>query len=63
MNTTQTLRKSILDPSFRYVPALETDVAATWRRFGFDPRRNAERRAGRRRDAQAPVLVTRQAGF
>jgi hypothetical protein len=37
--------KSILDPQFRYVPAIETDVAATWRRFGFDPRWNAERRA------------------
>jgi len=37
--------KSILDPQFHYVRAMETDVAITWRRFGFDPRRNAERRA------------------
>jgi hypothetical protein len=36
--------KSILDPEFHYVRALETDVAATWKRFGFDPRRNSERR-------------------
>jgi hypothetical protein len=35
----------LLDPRFRYVPALATDVGATWRRFGFDSRRNVERRA------------------
>ncbi len=26
---------SILDPRFRYVPSIRTDVATTWRRFGF----------------------------
>jgi len=36
---------TLLDPSFKYVPALATDVAATWRRFGFDPRDNERRRA------------------
>jgi hypothetical protein len=35
----------LLDPRFRYVPAAATDIAATWRRFGFDSRRNEERRA------------------
>lgn len=35
---------SILDPRFRYVPSNCTDVTATWRRFGFNPQRNAERR-------------------
>jgi len=44
--------RSILDPQFHYVPAIETDVAATWRRFGFDPRRNAARRARSRRGAE-----------
>jgi hypothetical protein len=34
----------LLDPRFNYVPAAATDVAATWKRFGFDPRANAERR-------------------
>jgi hypothetical protein len=38
-------RPTILDPRFRYVPSLETDVAATWRRFGFKPEHNKERRA------------------
>jgi hypothetical protein len=38
-------RPTILDPRFRYVPSLETDVAATWRRFGFKPKHNQERRA------------------
>jgi hypothetical protein len=36
---------SLLDPRFRYVPSVETDVTATWRRFGFDSRRNEDRRA------------------
>jgi hypothetical protein len=44
----------LLDPRFRYVPAAETDVATTWRRFGFDARRNAERRKQRLGDV-APV--------
>ena len=35
----------LLDPRFKYVPATSTDIRATWRRFGFDARRNAERRA------------------
>ncbi len=36
---------SLLDPRFRYVPAAATDIKATWQRFGFDPRKNAERRS------------------
>jgi hypothetical protein len=39
----------LLDPRFNYIPAAETDIAATWKRFGFDPRANAERRARLRR--------------
>ena len=39
----------LLDPRFHYVPADATDVAATWRRFGFNPRANEERRARLRR--------------
>jgi len=35
---------SLLDPGFRYIPARETDVAATFKRFGFDPRANEKRR-------------------
>ena len=35
----------LLDPRFRYVPADATDIQATWQRYGFDARRNAERRA------------------
>jgi hypothetical protein len=48
----------LLDPRFNYVPAAATDVTATWKRFGFDPKANAERRAGLRRVA----VVTREAG-
>ncbi len=35
----------LLDPRFQYVPAASTDITATWRRHGFDARRNDERRA------------------
>jgi len=45
----QALVVGVLDPKFHYIPAAATDVAATWRRFGFNPRANEERRARRRR--------------
>jgi len=45
----------LLDPRFRYVPAVATDVTATWRRFGFDPRQNEERRTRRRRVLSADI--------
>jgi hypothetical protein len=38
-------KQSILDRSFPYVPAAATDVAATWRKYGFNAQANAERRA------------------
>jgi len=47
----------LLDPRFHYVPAAATDITATFRRFGFNPRANAERRARAKRrvaDVTAP---------
>ena len=38
-------KKSIPEQSAPYVPAAVTDVAETWKRFGFDAQANAERRA------------------
>jgi hypothetical protein len=35
----------LLDRRFKYVPSAKTDIAATWRRFGFRPTTEAERRA------------------
>jgi hypothetical protein len=35
--------RSILDRDFRYVPSVATSVAETWRRFGWQPMRKAER--------------------
>ncbi len=34
----------LLDPRFEYTPAAQTNIAATWKRFGFDPRTNEQRR-------------------
>lgn len=39
--------KSILDESFRYVPSNTTAVDATWRRFGWRPLTEDERRTRR----------------
>jgi hypothetical protein len=43
----------LLDPRFKYIPAAHTDVAATWRRFGFRPTTEAERRSRKLRDDTA----------
>jgi hypothetical protein len=51
---------SLLDPRFKYVPAASTDITATWRRHGFDERRNAERRERlhqRKASAEASVAA------
>ena len=40
---------SILDKRFQYVPAIATSVADTWRRFGWHPQREDQRK-------QRPVL-------
>ena len=37
--------KSILDPSFRYVPSAATDIKKTFARLRLEQRRDAERRA------------------
>lgn len=45
----------ILDESFRYVPAVATSVAETWRRFGWRPTTDEERRT--RRGPTTELLV------
>jgi len=45
----------ILDESFRYVPAVATSVAETWRRFGWRPTTDEERKT--RRGPAAEMLV------
>jgi hypothetical protein len=49
--------RSLLDPSFQYVPALATSVADTWRRFGWRPVTEAERKG--RRSPGAMLVVDR----
>jgi hypothetical protein len=38
---------SILDQSFRYVPSMSTSVAETWRRFGWRPMSDEDRKRRR----------------
>jgi len=47
--------RSILDASFCYVPSVATSVAATWRRAGWRPTTDEERKA--RRQPTAELLV------
>jgi hypothetical protein len=46
-------RQSILDRSFRYVPAVATSVMQTWRRFGWQPTTDDDRQ--RRRGGLARI--------
>ena len=49
---------SILDASFRYVPSFSTCVASTWRRAGWQPTTEEQRKA---RQKKAPSTSTRAA--
>ena len=31
-------KKGLLDPTFKYVPASQTNVQETWKRFGWKPK-------------------------
>ena len=63
--------RSILDPAFRYVPSFATSVAATWRRFGWRPTTDEDRRTRRRPEmalvvdwvGAAECAVRRQGGI
>jgi hypothetical protein len=53
----------LLDPGFRYVPAAHTNVTATWKRFGYRPTTDAERRARQSRmEAEADAAAPNRAG-
>jgi hypothetical protein len=48
----------LLDAGFKYTPSTSTNVASTWRRFGFRPTTDAERNARQRRlDAQSSPIA------
>jgi hypothetical protein len=47
--------RSILDPLFRYVPSVATSVASTWRRAGWRPTTDEERKARRQPTAELVV--------
>jgi hypothetical protein len=46
----------ILDTRFKYTPSLDTNIVATWKRFGFRPTTDAERAARQRRAQQEPPV-------
>ena len=62
--------RSILDASFHYVPSVATSVASTWRRAGWRPTTDEDRKARRQPiaglvvdcvgAADAPTSVTRR---
>ena len=62
--------RSILDASFCYVPSVATSVASTWRRAGWRPTTDEERKARRQPTAElvvdwigsadAPTKIARQ---
>ena len=47
----------LLDFRFNYIPAAATDIAATWRRFGFDPHTNKQRREQLRNTISGPAAA------
>lgn len=47
----------LLDKRFKYVSSGETDVSLTWRKFGFKPTTETERRARQRRLEQAEAAA------
>jgi len=59
--------KSILDPSFRYVPSAATDIKKTFARLRLEQRRDAERRASGTSDdddesLRSDLMVRRRSG-
>ncbi len=49
---------SLLDADFKYVPAAQTDVTLTWRRFGYRPTTEAERSARQRNRVRRRALAS-----
>lgn len=47
----------LLDLRFNYIPAAATDIAATWKRHGFDPRVNKQRRELLRNSITGPATA------
>jgi len=47
----------LLDLRFNYIAAAATDIAATWKRFGFDPHANKQRREQLRNSITGPAAA------
>ncbi len=52
----ETRMKSILDPEFRYIPSVETDLRKTFARIRREQRRREEAEAQAREEARKKVL-------
>ena len=43
---------NLLDPRFKYTPSTSTNIVSTWKRHGFKPTTEAERRARQRANGE-----------
>lgn len=48
------MNKRLLDGG-EYIPSTSTDIAKTWRKFGFKATTDAERKARQRRNEEQPA--------
>lgn len=49
----------IYDARFKYVPAVNTNIASTWKKFGFKPTTDAEREARQKRLREEPAATVK----
>jgi hypothetical protein len=52
----------LLDAKFKYVPSNSTNITTTWKRFGYRPTTEAERRARQSRAETDSALRNQQSG-
>ena len=51
---------NITDPRRKWVPAVNTDIRDTWKKHGFKPTTEAERRARQERQSATVTSITKK---